>query len=149
MMRNAKHRGFTILELIIVVAVISIAAALAVPKLGDWTAEQDLNNTARELAADLRLLQQLSINSAGPTPELYLRIASPYGYMTTVNTKAIQPKRTFPATVKLSGAATTVSFTINGIPKQGTDMTIVLARTDGKGTKRIIVQAQTGRIRIE
>ena len=149
MKQAAKHQGFTILELLIVVAVLSIAAMLAVPKLGDWAAEQDLNNAARELAADLRLLQQLSINSAGPTPELYLRITSPYGYITTLNTKVIQPKRSFPATVKLSGSATTVSFTINGIPKQGTDMTIALARADGKGTKRIIVQAQTGRIRIE
>jgi len=149
MKQTVKEQGFTLIELIIVVAIIAIVTALAVPKMGDWLAEQDLNIAARELAADLRLVQQLSINCAGTTPEFYLINTSPYGYVTALNTKVIQPKRTFPRTVRVSGSATTISFTNNGIPKQGKDMTIALARVDGRGTKRIIIQAQTGRVRIE
>lgn len=149
MRQESGQQGFTLIELMLVIAIICVITAPAVPKLGDWVAEQDLNIAARELAADLRLVQQLSINCAGTTPEFYLINTSPYGYVTALNTKVIQPKRTFPGTVKVSGSATTISFTSNGIPKQGTDMTIALARQDGKGTKRVIVQAQTGRIRIE
>jgi prepilin-type N-terminal cleavage/methylation domain-containing protein len=85
------QRGFMLIELVLVIAIIAIAAALVFPQIGDWIAAYDLNIAARQLAADLRLLQQLSINSDGVFPILHLRVTSPYGYYTDLRTKVIQP----------------------------------------------------------
>jgi len=139
------QRGFMLIELVLVIVIIAIAAALVFPHIGDWIAAYDLNIAARQLAADLRLLQQMTINSDGlHTPRLTFYTT---GYYTALSGNSVQPKRQFPSTVQISGLPSPFTFSIDGPPTVGG--TIVLRRTDGKGIKKIIIQVQTGRVRIE
>ena len=141
------QRGFTLIELVVVIAIIAIVAALAIPQLGDWRAQQDLDAAAREMAADIRLLQQITINSGGVSPIMSFKTTAPYGYITSLNLTAIQPSRDFPATIILSSAdPKTLTFGLSGAPM--TAKTITLTRTDGKGQKQIIID-RVGRVRIE
>jgi len=45
-----KNKGFTLIELMVTIAVLGIIATIAAPSFGDAIKKQQLNNTAKELA---------------------------------------------------------------------------------------------------
>jgi len=143
------QRGFSLMELLVVIAIIGIVAALALPRLTD-SAGTDLDNAARELAADLRLTQQMTVNSAGAvTPYLSFSNGAPHGYyITGVNGQLIKPRTNFPATVLTSGNPQPITFSLDGKPTSPSDETIVLVNTKG-ASRSVIIAAMTGRIRIQ
>ena len=51
---NSK-RGFTLMELMVVIAIISIMTAIAVPRIGPWLASQKLSSSARDIYSMLQL----------------------------------------------------------------------------------------------
>lgn len=53
--RYARVRGVTLLELILVLALMGIIAALVIPTLGTGVSTSELKSSARQLAAGLRL----------------------------------------------------------------------------------------------
>jgi type IV fimbrial biogenesis protein FimT len=55
-----NRKGFTLLELIIVVALIGIVATLAAPSFNDSLARMRLKGAVRELASDIRLARSLT-----------------------------------------------------------------------------------------
>jgi general secretion pathway protein H len=58
---TAATKGFTLLELLIVLAISAAIMALAVPRLSGLTALASLNGAARELAAALRTARGLAM----------------------------------------------------------------------------------------
>ena len=50
MQRTKKNHGFTLIELMVTIAVIAIIAMMAVPSMGNLMAKQRLNTTAKDLA---------------------------------------------------------------------------------------------------
>jgi prepilin-type N-terminal cleavage/methylation domain-containing protein len=56
-----KQSGFTILELIIVIALLSIIAAVGIPNYLNWLPDIRLKSAARNLKSDLMLAQQRAI----------------------------------------------------------------------------------------
>jgi prepilin-type N-terminal cleavage/methylation domain-containing protein len=142
------QRGFSVLELLVVIAIIGIVAALTWPQMGS-SAGTDLDNAARELAADLRLTQQMTVNSAGSaTPLLVFSNAAPYGYYISVNAQLIKPRTKFPATVQTSGNPGAITFSLDGKPTGTANATIILVNTKG-ASRSIITEVMTGRIRIQ
>lgn len=51
--RNKNQKGFTLVELMVTIAVFAIIAAMAVPSFTKMMAQQRLNSTTRELATTL------------------------------------------------------------------------------------------------
>jgi prepilin-type N-terminal cleavage/methylation domain-containing protein len=49
-----NKKGFTLIEVMVVVAIVGILSALAVPSFKKFTAHQNLNGAARELFSDVR-----------------------------------------------------------------------------------------------
>ncbi len=55
------NRGFTILEILIAIAIIGITGAIGVPIYQQASSALNLNAAARDLASDLRLAQQSAV----------------------------------------------------------------------------------------
>ena len=60
-MRHAHHRGYTLAEMVIVVLIIAILAAIAVPMLAETLDEARLDAAARRLVSDIHYAQALSL----------------------------------------------------------------------------------------
>jgi general secretion pathway protein H len=56
-MHRRNHRGFTLLELIVVLVIISLMSALVVPKLAGPMSNLDLKTASKKISASLRYLR--------------------------------------------------------------------------------------------
>ncbi len=150
-----KEKGFSVLELLVVIAIVAILAGLAIPRFNTSTADRDLDIAARQLAGDMRWMQQNAVNLiAGvtsvnipfdPQPSLNFYTLAPYGYYIKVNGVVIK-QYYFPGAVKTSGYYSAIVFGINGYVNNTFGTTVTLL--NGSKMRSVIVDA-AGRIRIE
>jgi prepilin-type N-terminal cleavage/methylation domain-containing protein len=55
------HQGFTIIELMVVIAIIAILGTFTAPNISGWAASLRLNSSAREVASQLQLARMQAI----------------------------------------------------------------------------------------
>lgn len=142
------QRGFTIIELLVVIAIIGIFAALAIPRLGNSVAIQELNGAAQQLVADLRNLQQRSINDAEAAGQYKITFDFNGGfYIVGSGINAIKTV-TLPASVRLITPPSQVTYTINGTPSGG-GKTITLRSSKLNRDMYVYIAGATGRVRAD
>ena len=98
-----KHResGFTLIEVMIVVAIIGIGSALAVPAYTKWIARYELHQAIVELASNLTMAR-MSARNQNIAVVSTLTLTGSTVTMTTTNTAGtvhIFPPITFPRTI--------------------------------------------------
>jgi len=142
------QRGVTLIELLICIAILSLFASMAIPRLGQSLEKQELENASRQLAADIRWLQQISINAGIDTTAyaMFFYNTAPYGYYVTASTQRIK-NVTFPISVILPGSHSYITFTPSGAPGTGAQ-SISLYSKHLKQWKYVILAPVTGRVRI-
>jgi prepilin-type N-terminal cleavage/methylation domain-containing protein len=59
------HKGFTLLELVIVVIIMGIVAALAIPNFQGYAINKGLRSAARDLESDIASLKARAMSEAG------------------------------------------------------------------------------------
>jgi type IV pilus assembly protein PilA len=118
--------GFTLIELMIVVAIIGILAAVAIPAYSDYTAKAKASN---------------ALSSVGPYKTAVAMCAQEAGALTTCNTSATpNPFQTFSATKEVSALTVTttgiITITLADIGKDtvGDTVTFTPALTDSAVT---------------
>ena len=59
---NNRQRGFSLIELLVVVALVGILAAIAFPSFTDWRRNMEYKSAARDIASILRDARQRAIS---------------------------------------------------------------------------------------
>lgn len=144
-----NNKGFSLLELLLVVAVLGILAAIAVPRFSSADAQRDLDNAARQLVVDLRWTSQMAVNSVETVKVVFVNV-SPFGYRVVQGAAetVIKPTQSFPATVSFSAVVSPVSFDVYGKPTGAADVAITLQNTAGQ-TRTVNIDYLTGRVRMQ
>lgn len=147
-MRGGRS-GSSLLELLAATAMISMVCGLGMMRLGESLAGNELSAAALELAADLRWMQQASVNSpAGAGGPFYLLVfenSGGSGYRITASAKSVK-KVVFPASVRLAGGAANLSFSSSGSPTNAQSVALRSLRL--QKSRYVIIAAVTGRVRI-
>lgn len=142
-----RQRGVTLIELMICIGVFGIIASTAILTIGQSLAKQELDGASRQLAADIRWLQQLSINAGRDTVPSILRFNynEPCGYYVIANNQVIK-SYTFPTSVSLPDSYSPIGFGLSGAPSGA--QTVSLQSKKLKTWKHVILAPVTGRVRI-
>ena len=159
MLSRTHRRGFTLIELAVVVGVIIILLAVATPSLGGMLQERTVYNTAYQLLERIRTIQQLAVTHRVGYPTYQMSFDSLNGtYSTTVVGKTIiyrMPPGTSFSVSGLALATAPVSFDWRGRPCEGTsatELTLGFAVTvsNGSGSKQVLVSVSPvlGRVSI-
>ena len=143
---NKRNCGSMLIELIIVMAIIALLAAMAIPTMNQAVAENELDGAARVLAADIRGMQQMSINGSDTAYKLrFINDTEPH-YNFTAGPQTIR-KVYLPNSVKLMGYPDDIVFRLDGMPFMGEQTIELQSKVTGK-SMYIKLAPVTGRVRI-
>ena len=125
--------GFTMMELIVIIIMVGILAAVVGMKYGSFTASGNLRTAADQVAADLRFLQSRSMASLYSTGTVISIATFPAG-ASTYNLGG--QVKSLPAGVIISNALT-VTFNSLGEYNTTTDATLMLNSRGSTGNVKI------------
>ena len=137
-------RGFTLVEILVTVALIGIISAIAIPDWGTVLLTFRLNGATRQVQSELHRIKMKAVNENVDFQLVYSDKANSYQVQrdgTLVETKVL------PEGIDLRTATSplTLEFTPRGTPSSAGTVTLKLCNTKGEG-KNVVVRA-TGRMR--
>lgn len=140
-----NKKGFTIIEIVLVIALIGILATISLPVYKKTAAHYSLITAARMIASDIRLAQQRSITESRSYRLLFNTGSDNYQLLSVSNKSEINYLPKGIKIIRTNFTDKTLSFLPSGAPSQGGR--VVLENRFG-GRRYIIVTPATGRVRI-
>ncbi|MDF2568497.1 MAG: hypothetical protein K0R55_101 [Sporomusa sp.] len=142
------QQGFTLVELLVAIAIVGIVASMALPQIADSVATQELNTFVNNLAADIRGLQQMSMNANGSQAIYTLYIINGTNPQYNIHDGKKSIKIVYvPASITITGAPELIRYAITGVPSSGAQ-TIEFKSEQTKKYLYIKVAPVTGRVRV-
>lgn len=142
-----RQSGFTLLEVILAVAILGIILSVAIPNLQKPLAHYRLKNAGMQLAADLRWIRQQSIYGKTSMVNVWFSLANNL-YLIRDGTKIVL-QRTLPPGIRFSAIElqqNPFTFSLAGAPGGGGH--IKLKNIYGE-TCYVYIMPSSGRIRVE
>ncbi len=147
--KGMNKKGFTLMELMVVVVIIGVLAAVSVPGMGAWLAKRNLNATARTIYSNLQQARSEAIKRNSDIKICFDAVTSPNRYIMIATTGGtIVPWTSFPNTA-VSITATTFAgdaamatnstgFNSRGLALQSGNITIQSAKAPTADNNRTI-----------
>jgi prepilin-type N-terminal cleavage/methylation domain-containing protein len=158
MIQDRNQRGFSLMELLTVVAIIGVMSLVSVPAFLNYQRSLEVKSAMRQFTGDLRAARQRAVTNMGPVTVNVPTTGRTYSITETRNVGGIgaPPRnRTFPSDVPYfsNAAAVVLTFRPNGTldyPAGTSTRTVTIdsANTTGKKSYLITVY-QSGRITTE
>ena len=152
-----RQKGFSLIELAIVVAIIGIAALIAIPNMIGWRAERKLEGAVRNCMADMQLAKLAAIREAESVAVLFDQPNNKYSIFIDTNINGILDggerlirNRTLPSGVTITNVtfpSNVTHFNSRGLPSTAGIGRVVF--TNSNGTSRTIFLNSVGRLRIQ
>ena len=143
--------AFTAIELLCVLAILGLLAALAVPALAHWAAAGTLETAAHRLAQDMRRVQQAAITSGLTSEIVFYKYGTDFDYRIRdyasgkkIDVK-LPPGITFRSINFPGEGIYTLKFYRSGAPNQGGSVGL---KNEKGESLYVIVTPATGRVRI-
>lgn len=136
------------IELLVTVAIVGIVASIAIPRIADSVANQELDTFVNNLAADIRGVQQMSMNANGSQAIYTLYIINGTIPQYNIHDGEKSTKIVYvPESVTITGAPELIRYAITGAPSSGAQ-TIEFKSKQTKKKLYIKIAPVTGRVRI-
>ena len=144
----SRREGFTLVEIVVTLAIISILAGIAIPNWSTLLPTYALNGAARQVQSELHKLKSRAVTEntnfrlVFSTTSYSMERYSGSSYTATGETRPL------PAGITLAGTSdTTLGFTSRGASIDSTDKTVKLCNI--KSVAKNVVLSDIGRIRID
>lgn len=120
--------GFSLLELIVVIAIFAVLSAIALPTYQQLRPNIVLNSTARQIASDLRYAQQLAVTEQIVYSVVFNRVGNSYQIIksspqTTIRNVQLKPQVSMQSITGLTD--NTVDFNAAGAASESGDIVVV------------------------
>ena len=128
-----RESGFTLIEVMIVVAIIGIASALAIPNYVEWKSQHDLREAVSEFSSNLNLARVVAMNR---NRQATVTIQVGGGGLINVSgtaggTPIFSPQTLSSSVTGLPGGTANVLFSSMGLSAAAANQVIQLVNTRG------------------
>ncbi|HOJ13194.1 MAG TPA: GspH/FimT family pseudopilin [Deltaproteobacteria bacterium] len=145
----AGRSGLTLMEVMVVVAIIGILASLAIPNFSGWMAKRRLDSTAREVFTDFQRARSEAITRGRSVSIVFDDGADSYLVRDSAG-EVIVPEKGMPDEMDLAVEVTTTGFTFRGfLTTDEVTVTLTSAAAPSGARQKMIVVGRGGTVRIE
>lgn len=136
-----RHNGFTLIEFLVVIAVLALLASMAAPSFTDQMARRRLQGAGTELATDLQFARAQAVSHRGTTTLTTNTTGTGYAVVTAEGTKSV----TLPSGVAVTPNTTVTYDYLRGMADA--DHVLSVSSSHTGGTMDVLVSG-VGRVKV-
>ncbi|MDX1708474.1 MAG: GspH/FimT family pseudopilin [Desulfobacterales bacterium] len=146
-----KTNGFSLLELLVVLAIIAVVSVILAPNFISWRSNASLRGAAGNLKGDLELCKAKAVRERSPVTVTFLATHYQVTYTDKDGNVRTLRNRKLPGGVRVDLDSTNFAamgdkteFNVRGLPQAGSAVLV-----NKKGQQKTVIVSPLGRIRIE